>query len=143
MLSGIYCKHSTAQSAPNKAANQVRADQSATTQVSRQSWRELRARMSSVVEYFLFTSLCSRTKKLNLPGLPNMQPLTKKSHAGNFCVFCCYSNKILPGIYLEVNCFFQQKLYYFQYIYSSGGKHALRKTAYFPNRTCVAAGLTY
>ena len=30
--------------------------------------------------------------------------------------------------------FFQQKLYYFQYIYVSGWKHALRKTAYLPNQ---------
>ena len=33
-------QHSTAQSALHKAANEARADQSAKTQASRQSWRE-------------------------------------------------------------------------------------------------------
>ena len=33
-------QHSAAQSALHKAANQARADQSATMQASRQSWRE-------------------------------------------------------------------------------------------------------
>ena len=47
LSSGIYRKHSTAQSALRKAAKQVRADQSATTQTSRQSWGEPRASMSS------------------------------------------------------------------------------------------------
>ena len=48
------------------------------------------------------------------------------------------SNKI---IYTQYNAYFQQKLYYFQYIFSSGRKHALGKTAYLPNRTCVGASL--
>ena len=57
-----------------------------------------------------------------------------RSHAGHFflCVFATYSNKILYKTF-----FFQQKLYYVQYIHSSGRKYALRKTAYLPNQTCV------
>ena len=39
-------QHTTAQSAMNKAANHVRADQSATTQASSQSWREPGCRLS-------------------------------------------------------------------------------------------------
>ena len=55
-------------------------------------------------------------------------------------LFVDYSNKIFYRYRLKY--FFQQKLFYFQYIYSSGRKHALRKTAYLPNRTCVAASWT-
>ena len=40
------------------------------------------------------------------------------------CVFL-----LIIRIKYSTNVFFQQKLYYFQFIYSTGRKHALRKTA--------------
>ena len=49
--------------------------------------------------------------------------------AFSLCVFVAHSNKIFYKMF-----FFQQKLYYFQYIHSGGGKHALRKTAYLPTK---------
>ena len=35
------------------------------------------------------------------------------------------------------------QVYHFQYIFSSGWKHALGKTAFLPNRTCVGASLMH
>ena len=53
----IYRKtqHSEARSALHKAANKVRADQSATTQASRQSWRELACRRAFIIQLAAFS----------------------------------------------------------------------------------------
>ena len=52
-------QHSTARSVMHKAAKHVRADQSATTQASRQSWRE--PAMSSSI----YLQLCSQNQRRN------------------------------------------------------------------------------
>ena len=77
LRSSIYRKHSTAQSALHKAAKQLRADQSATMQAIRQSWREMRASMSS--------SICTgdrdlkKNEKIQIcPAYINIQPLAKQ-----------------------------------------------------------------
>ena len=57
-------QRSKAQSALHKAAKQVRADQSAITQASRQSWQELACRRALI----LLAAFSKRTKKSNLPG---------------------------------------------------------------------------
>ena len=57
--------------------------------------------------------------------------------------FFCFFLLIIRIKYAIYDAYFQQKLYYFQYIFSSGRKHALGKTAYLPNRTCVGASLMY
>ena len=62
---------------------------------------------------------------------------TLSSHGG-LCFFY-YSNKI----FYTVQCLFSAEAILFQYIFSSGRKHALGKTAYLPNRTCVGASLMY
>ena len=64
LSSSIYREHRTAQSSPRKAGKQVCADQNATPQTSRQSWRGPRASISSVVVH-LYSSkgFSKRTKK--------------------------------------------------------------------------------
>ena len=65
-------------------------------------------------------------------------------HAGFFVLCCfCWLFRWIIRIKYSIKCFFQPKLYYFQCIYPSGRNHALRKTAYLQNRTCVAASSTY
>ena len=78
-------KYNTAQHSAitpaQSSKTKVRADQSATTQASRQSWREPRASMSSSFFVQLACVFKTNASSRNLPGLPKMytiEPLTPK-----------------------------------------------------------------
>lgn len=65
----IYRKHSTAQSALHKAANQARADQSTTTQASIQIWREPAYRQA----FIQLATFSKRTKEIKIcPAYKNI-----------------------------------------------------------------------
>ena len=88
LSSSIYRKHSTARlAALHKAAKQVRADQSATTQAGRQSWRELACRRA------FMQSLRSQNERRHrlLPGLRKCTSTPDAAyswcHARKLCLF--------------------------------------------------------
>ena len=64
--------------------------------------------------------------------------IKKPRRAFLFCVLVAYFNKKPTMVYFFL---FEQKLYYFQYIYCSVRKHALRKTRYLPNHICYASAV--
>ncbi|CAN0389726.1 unnamed protein product, partial [Laminaria digitata] len=66
LWSSIYPKRSTAQSALHQTAKHVRADQSATTQASRQSWQEPACRRASTARFILKTKKSKSARPKNI-----------------------------------------------------------------------------